>query len=80
MPAAWGRCANTRSTTVSSRALVSSLQQPSRPKSAWPGDTWAKTSAALPDTAAGSWPRPPGNRGRRETAFQGHLRLLPHFS
>ena len=80
MPAAWGGCANTHSTTVSSRALVSSLGQPSHPKSAWPGDTWAKTAAAPPGAAAGSWPRPLGNRGRRETAFQGHLKLLPHFS
>lgn len=73
------------STTVSSRALVSSPGQPSSPKSArqplaWPGDTSAKTETALPGTAAGRWDSATRQQGRREAAFQDHLKLLPHFS
>ena len=62
--------------------LSDSPRVQSPPGSLWPGLGTLRLRLQLPCQAqqqtGGTWP--PGNRGRRETAFQDHLKLLPHFS
>lgn len=86
MPAAWVGCANMCmcSTTVSSRALVSSTGQPSSPKSArqplaWPGDTSAKTETALPGTAAGRWDSATRQQGQERNSVPRPPQAPPPF-
>lgn len=84
MPAAWVRCANTCSTTVSSQALISSLGQPSSPKSArqplaWPGDTSAKTATAPPGAATGRWDSATRQQGQERDSVPRSPQAPPPF-
>lgn len=75
-------CAAQRSLPGLSFPLPDSPRVQSLPGSLWPGLGTLRLRLKLPCQAqqqAGGT-RPPGSRGRRETAFQDHLKLLPHFS